>query len=498
MHEQLERSSTSLLYEGYALYPYTPGATKNATPTPFGIVYPPAYAERSAGHLRPRCGSSACSTAAERRRGERRGPLPAGGRRAPPGGRAARLELADRRRGCRPSSPLERGVGTEFEFEGEPPLRGRAAHAERRRPRRRGVAGASAAASTTRPSSSRRPRRWSAAEALRRQPALHPRRARGRAAGASSRRWSATGAAGAAVAGCESVNTWPVLAAPDDDASSARADHASRPPAARAREPRQPVRQHRDRGGAAAARAGAQRRRARGDRGAGPGGARDDRASRGGDAASSCSALHGSASRPRIPRAAADAGAPSRPPIAGPPPEPPGHPNPGEQDARDRRASPSARAARWSCARAPTRDVYDRMLDGRTATIERIYLDYDGRAPTSAVTIDDDPAQELFRETGRYLFFKAAEVEAVGAMTEPSSPRPQILVAGIGNAWMRDDGFGGKVAKALSERELPDGRHGARLRHRRARPRLRGDARLRRAACWSTSAARAASRERST
>ncbi len=34
----------SLLYEGYALYPYTPGATKNATPTPFGIVYPPTYA----------------------------------------------------------------------------------------------------------------------------------------------------------------------------------------------------------------------------------------------------------------------------------------------------------------------------------------------------------------------------------------------------------------------------------------------------------------------
>ena len=34
----------SLLYEGYALYPYTPGTTKNATPTPFGIVYPPAYA----------------------------------------------------------------------------------------------------------------------------------------------------------------------------------------------------------------------------------------------------------------------------------------------------------------------------------------------------------------------------------------------------------------------------------------------------------------------
>ena len=44
---ELERLVDSLLYEGYALYPYTPGAQKNATPTPFGIVYPPAYAERN-------------------------------------------------------------------------------------------------------------------------------------------------------------------------------------------------------------------------------------------------------------------------------------------------------------------------------------------------------------------------------------------------------------------------------------------------------------------
>ena len=48
----------SLLYEGYALYPYTPGATKNATPTPFGIVYPPAYArtlESTHDHLEIQC-----------------------------------------------------------------------------------------------------------------------------------------------------------------------------------------------------------------------------------------------------------------------------------------------------------------------------------------------------------------------------------------------------------------------------------------------------------
>ena len=39
----------TLLWEGYALYPYTSGATKNATPTPFGIVYPPLYAATNAG-----------------------------------------------------------------------------------------------------------------------------------------------------------------------------------------------------------------------------------------------------------------------------------------------------------------------------------------------------------------------------------------------------------------------------------------------------------------
>jgi hypothetical protein len=42
--DRLEELLGTLLYEGYALYPYTPGTAKNATPTPFGIVYPPAYA----------------------------------------------------------------------------------------------------------------------------------------------------------------------------------------------------------------------------------------------------------------------------------------------------------------------------------------------------------------------------------------------------------------------------------------------------------------------
>ena len=42
-------------------------------------------------------------------------------------------------------------------------------------------------------------------------------------------------------------------------------------------------------------------------------------------------------------------------------------------------------------------------------------------------------------------------------MTDTAERTKQILVAGIGNAWMRDDGFGGEVAKLLGERELPRG-----------------------------------------
>jgi hydrogenase maturation protease len=33
----------------------------------------------------------------------------------------------------------------------------------------------------------------------------------------------------------------------------------------------------------------------------------------------------------------------------------------------------------------------------------------------------------------------------------------QILVAGIGNAWLRDDGFAGRVVQRLGERELGEG-----------------------------------------
>ena len=33
----------------------------------------------------------------------------------------------------------------------------------------------------------------------------------------------------------------------------------------------------------------------------------------------------------------------------------------------------------------------------------------------------------------------------------------RILIAGVGNAWLQDDGFGGEVVKRLDGRELPEG-----------------------------------------
>ncbi len=44
-------------------------------------------------------------------------------------------------------------------------------------------------------------------------------------------------------------------------------------------------------------------------------------------------------------------------------------------------------------------------------------------------------------------------------LKEPDvSTRPKrVLIAGIGNAWQRDDGFGSEVARRIEGRELPDG-----------------------------------------
>ncbi len=42
-------------------------------------------------------------------------------------------------------------------------------------------------------------------------------------------------------------------------------------------------------------------------------------------------------------------------------------------------------------------------------------------------------------------------------MSASSERLRSVLVAGVGNAWLRDDGFGGEVVRRLSARELPAG-----------------------------------------
>ena len=60
----------------------------------------------------------------------------------------------------------------------------------------------------------------------------------------------------------------------------------------------------------------------------------------------------------------------------------------------------------------PDADIQARMLDGRRATVERILTDYDGKVHLG-VTVDDDPGRDLLRETGRFLYFFAPEVEVI-------------------------------------------------------------------------------------
>ncbi|MGZ4273466.1 MAG: hypothetical protein ACXVRP_06840, partial [Solirubrobacteraceae bacterium] len=96
-----------------------------------------------------------------------------------------------------------------------------------------------------------------------------------------------------------------------------------------------------------------------------------------------------------------------------PPTEPPGLVDPRAGDAvLDIGGRTFRRGGKVVIRPGPDADVHARMLDGRTATVERIFTDYDGKAHLG-LTIDDDPGQELMRETGRYLYFFAPELEVV-------------------------------------------------------------------------------------
>jgi hydrogenase maturation protease len=106
-------------------------------------------------------------------------------------------------------------------------------------------------------------------------------------------------------------------------------------------------------------------------------------------------------------------------------------------------------------------DIFDLALAGQIAIVESIEQDYEGKVHL-AVVLDDDPGKDLgvLRQPGHRFFFAPEEVEPIDPR-EAASQHPaelqKILIAGIGNIFLGDDGFGVEVARRLSEGEFPEG-----------------------------------------
>jgi hypothetical protein len=438
MPDQLEQLIDALLYEGYALYPYTPGAAKNATPTPFGILYPPTYAAALPStfeRLELRCELQAPPEAvlsAEVRF------LAAAGERHEAA--AQRVRLADVTVGVLAASSAtgEPGQPGLLDASGQPDVNGAAGQ-----PDRPDVNGASSqpGAQLEVEITEDAPRqlllalglgahelgsgryevtlavenRTRCAQGLDRSRALahsllstHP------ILRVSGGRFSSP-----LECPCGSVNTFPVLASATDDAVIGAAivlpDHPQIAPESRggmfdsteieealllhvrtlSDAEREEIERHDPRVREMVARAAA----------ATP----DD-----------ILALHGrmtlrdpmGSPHPAGSWHPADATVRSR--VTDTPPEEPPHlldPQAGEQHAEVDGVR-FTRGAKVRIRPGPDADLHARMLNGRTATIERIMIDYDGKAHLG-VTIDDDPGQELLRESGRFLFFFAPEVEVL-------------------------------------------------------------------------------------
>jgi hydrogenase maturation protease len=96
-------------------------------------------------------------------------------------------------------------------------------------------------------------------------------------------------------------------------------------------------------------------------------------------------------------------------------------------------------------------DAMDLALGGRTAVVDSVEEDTEGELHLG-VLVEDDPGRDVggLRRPGRRTYFSAAEVEPLGG--EPEAPPRRVLIAGIGNVFMGDDGFGVEVARRLAAR----------------------------------------------
>lgn len=106
-------------------------------------------------------------------------------------------------------------------------------------------------------------------------------------------------------------------------------------------------------------------------------------------------------------------------------------------------------------------DVLDIALAGQTAMVESIEQDYEGKIHL-CVVLDDDPGRDLglLRQPGHRFFFETAEVESLPpeqGKVRDAITQPKVLVAGIGNIFLGDDGFGVEVVKRVLAGPFPAG-----------------------------------------
>ena len=381
LSEPLDQLVESLLWEGYALYPYTPGATKNATPTPFGILYPPLYAIGASStfdHLELRClldcPSSArlegevrflAATGAGHRAAARRIALPAGSAAALAEAPVEKHETTSAGDGGSLSVALRLSAAELDEGSYEVVLR-----VENRTPCEHGLDRAGALAQSL--------------------ISTHPllRVSGGRFISPLERP-------------CPSVNTYPVLASDADDvvlgAAIVLPDHPRIAPESRgglfdSTEIEEALLLH--------VQTLSEQERAQIEAA---------------DPAVREMVERAAAATPEdIVRLHGRVTMRDRDPVTESPPQPPPglvDPSAGQSEA----VVDGVRFRRGDHVRlrpSPDADLHARLLDGRSATIERIFVDYDGKMHLG-VTIDGDPGQELMRETNRLLFFFAPEVEVI-------------------------------------------------------------------------------------
>lgn len=104
-------------------------------------------------------------------------------------------------------------------------------------------------------------------------------------------------------------------------------------------------------------------------------------------------------------------------------------------------------------------DIMDLALAGRVAEVDAVQEDFEGQLHL-AVLLTDDPGHDLGAsgKIGHRFFFTPEEVEPIDPGPGGTAPA-RVLVAGIGNMFLADDGFGPEVIAALREWTAPPGVH---------------------------------------